>query len=82
MTELSPLQMCLSPRVLKQSIVVALVVGTILTLINQGDALFSGGSVSLVKVGLTYLVPLLVSTYGAWNMARMSQTSAMGKVAA
>lgn len=82
MNELLPLQMCLSPRVLKQSIGVALVVGTILTLINQGDALFSGDSISLVKVGLTYLVPLLVSTYGAWNMARMSQMSAMGSASA
>ncbi len=76
MTRKTPLQMCLSPKVLKQSLIVALVVGTILTLINQGDAVFSGGNINMVKVVLTYLVPLLVSTYGAWNMARMSQASA------
>ena len=67
--------MCLSPKVLKQSVLVSLVVGTILTFINQGDALFSGEGVSMLKVVLTYLVPLLVSTYGAWNMARMSQAA-------
>lgn len=82
MTDQTPLQMCLSPKVLRQSLIVSLVVGTILTLINQGDALFSGGQVNMIKVGLTYLVPLLVSTYGAWNMARMSQMSGLGKATA
>ena len=81
MSNLTPLQMCLSPKVLKQSVIVALVVGTVLTLINQGDALLSGAHVSVVKVGLTYLVPLLVSTYGAWNMARMSQKPLAGVAA-
>jgi hypothetical protein len=44
---------------------VALVVGTILNLINQGDALFGPGPINWVKVLLTYLVPYVVSTYGA-----------------
>src|SRR4249920_4005227 len=43
----------------------ALVVGTILNLINQGDALFGPGPINWVKVLLTYLVPYTVSTYGA-----------------
>jgi hypothetical protein len=36
---------------------VALVVGTILNLINQGDTLFGDGRVDLTKVILTYAVP-------------------------
>ena len=44
---------------------VALVVGTILNLINQGDAIFSATSVNWTKIMLTYLVPYVVSTYGA-----------------
>jgi hypothetical protein len=44
---------------------VALVVGTILNLINQGDRLFSGQSPDFTKLTLTYLVPYFVSTYGA-----------------
>jgi hypothetical protein len=44
---------------------VALVVGTILNLINQGDAILAGASVSVGKLALTYLVPFLVSTHGA-----------------
>lgn len=47
-----------------RSLRVALVVGMALCLINQGDALF-GGEVNWAKAGLTYVVPYLVSTYGA-----------------
>jgi hypothetical protein len=42
-----------------------LIVGTILNLINQGDALFSGGHLNLTKIILTYAVPYCVATYGA-----------------
>lgn len=45
--------------------IVALIVGTILNLINQGDVLFSGGDVSLAKMILTFAVPYRVATYGA-----------------
>ena len=48
-----------------RSLRVALVVGTALCLINQGDALFGGGAVNWAKAGLTYVVPYMVSTYGA-----------------
>ena len=49
----------------RRSLWVALIVGTILNLINQGDRLFSGQSLDLTKLALTYLVPYFVSTYGA-----------------
>ena len=44
---------------------VGLIVGTILTAINQGDLILSGSlSVASVwKIPLTYLVPYCVSTY-------------------
>jgi hypothetical protein len=44
---------------------VALVVGTLLNLINQGDALYALSPVNWWKVAMTYMVPYLVSTYGA-----------------
>jgi hypothetical protein len=47
---------------------VAVVIGSILNLINQGDAIVGGGTVNWLKIGLTYLVPYLVSTYGAVSM--------------
>jgi len=48
-----------------RSFYVATVVGTILNLINQGDALFGPGSINWIKIALTYFVPYAVSTYGA-----------------
>lgn len=57
---------------LRRSGIVALVVGTILTLLNQGDALFAGGWNDALywKIPLTYCVPFLVATYGALTAAR------------
>ena len=56
---------CVTDGVPRRSFVVALVVGTILNLINQGDALFEGGHVNIAKIILTYAVPYCVATYGA-----------------
>lgn len=56
----------------------ALVVGTVLTLINQGDALLRG-AVSLgvlAKIALTYVVPYLVSTAGALGATRLRAAAA------
>ena len=49
----------------RRSAIVATVVGTVLNLINQGDAIFTGGRINWLKVALTYAVPYCVSTYGA-----------------
>ena len=49
----------------RRSVWVALVVGSLLNLINQGDALFAGRKLDWVKLGLTYAVPYFVATYGA-----------------
>ena len=55
----------ISEGVPKRSLIVALVVGTILNLINQGDALVGGAALNVTKLLLTYIVPYCVSTYGA-----------------
>ena len=57
--------LCVSDGIPKHSLLVAIVIGTVLNLINQGDALMSGGHVDLLKVALTYAVPYAVATYGA-----------------
>jgi hypothetical protein len=54
-----------SEGVPRRSLLVALIVGTILNLINQGDALAAGQRLDFAKLALTYLVPYIVSTYGA-----------------
>ncbi len=56
---------CIRDGVPRRSLTVAVTVGTILNLINQGDALFGTQPVNLTKVLLTYLVPYCVATYGA-----------------
>jgi len=65
------LRFAVSDGVPRRSLRIALVVGSILNLINQGDALFGGALVNWWKVALTYTVPYLVSTYGvvAFRMA-------------
>ncbi len=53
---------------LRRSATIALVVGTALVALNQGDALLDGSfrwSSSWYKLPLTYLVPFCVATYGA-----------------
>ena len=60
--------------VCRRAIAVALVVGTILMLINQADVLLPGHASALVvaKIGLTYLVPFSVSTYSALATNRIA----------
>lgn len=45
---------------------IAVVVGTLLTLINQGDVIFSGAAVTStwIKTGANFLVPFTVSNLG------------------
>ncbi|AUL97658.1 nitrate/nitrite transporter NrtS [Vibrio vulnificus] len=67
-----------TPSILKRSIKVAAIVGTVLMMINHGDALFAGQveSERVLKILLTYMVPFCVST-----QASVSATLAMRKSA-
>lgn len=56
---------CIADGVPRRSLTVALIVGAILNLINQGDALLGNSDISLVKMALTFVVPYCVATYGA-----------------
>ena len=56
---------CISNGVPRRSFLVAVIVGTILNLINQGDAIFGDGHLNLTKIILTFAVPYCVATYGA-----------------
>lgn len=49
----------------RRSLIIAMIVGSLLTLINQYDALFGQIDFNWYKAALTYCVPYLVSTYGA-----------------
>jgi hypothetical protein len=66
------LRLARRPDVVRRSAKVAIVVGTILALINYVDRLFTGAllPLDLVKIGLTYLVPYSVSTYASVQAIR------------
>jgi len=52
---------------MRNALKVALIVGTVLVLINQGDKIFSLSLsyANILQIALTYLVPYCVSTYSA-----------------
>ena len=58
-------RICVSDGVPKRSLLVAIFVGTVLNLINQGDALIGYGHFDPIKAALTFAVPYCVATYGA-----------------
>ena len=55
--------------IIVRSIWIAVIVGTILNLINQGDRIFGAGDVNVLKCILTYMVPYCVATYSAVMVA-------------
>jgi len=61
----STLALAFSDGVPRRALIVALTVGTVLNLINQGDALIAGRALDWLKIALTYIVPYCVNTHGA-----------------
>ncbi len=57
--------------VFRRSLRASVVVGSLLTLLNQGDYLLSGNLPAALwwKIPLTYVVPFVVATYGALGAA-------------
>ena len=57
---------CARPRHLRRTIRIALVVGVVLTAINQLDVILRGDATAItgVKVGLNFVVPFVVSNVG------------------
>jgi hypothetical protein len=66
--------------IVRRSLVLAAVVGTILNLINQGDALLGGTHLVAWKIILTYCVPYCVASYGAVT-ARLEMMKRSARVA-
>lgn len=61
----SALALAFSDGIPRRALIVALAVGSVLNLINQGDALIAGRSLDWLKIALTYIVPYCVNTHGA-----------------
>ncbi len=62
--------------VVRRALTMSAVVGTLLMLINHGDALWRGevGGWRLLRIGLTYLVPFTVSTLSSTAAIRGSSS--------
>ncbi len=54
----------------RHALIMGVIVGAILTAINQGNFIPAGQTPDLLKVGLTHLVPYCVATYGAVSAKR------------
>jgi len=67
---LAHLARALSGAYLRRAVGVALVVGTILNLINQWEACFGSAPIVWTKLVLTYCVPFCVTTYGTLSAFR------------
>lgn len=69
------LQLALTPSVIRRGLVYALVVGAILIMINQGDAILRGevSAGRAWRMGLTVLVPYVVSTLSSVGAMRCVQ---------
>lgn len=65
MAQRSLLAIARQPAIVRRSLIMAAVVGPVLTLINQGDALVGDLPFSFWKAGLTFIVPYLVATVSA-----------------
>ena len=61
------LAIALTPAVRNRAFKVALLVGSIIAIINYGDKVFSGALMlrDVAKILMTFLVPYCVSTYSA-----------------
>ena len=66
----SAFRQVLSWPVVRSGLTVAIVVGSILNLINQGEAIWGGASLDWWKLCLTYCVPYLVASWGAYSAFR------------
>jgi hypothetical protein len=63
---LSACRYCLTPERLRRTALTALIVGTVLTLVNQVDVVAGGAATSTtyLKITANYIVPLVVSNVG------------------
>jgi hypothetical protein len=72
------LRLAASRQMAGNALRICLVVGTVLNLINQGPALWSGQRPSLLHLLLNFLVPYAVATYSAVRL-RLQQEDAAGQ---
>ncbi len=75
-------RLCCRPRHLRRTSTIAVVVGSWLTLFNQGEVLWAGevGFAMLLKVFLNYLTPFAVANLGLLSSEREDETITPGRL--
>lgn len=68
------------PRIAVSSLRIALLVGLVLNLINQGGALWNGEPISFAHVLMNFFVPFCVSGYSAAKNELTRQTDRTGEL--
>jgi len=66
------LRMVLQGSYVRRAFWVAVVVGSLLNLVNQPEAIFGSATLVWWKLCMTYVVPFCVATYGAYSAVRGS----------
>ena len=71
-TPLEALRVVFAPATMRKTVPIALVVGTILSLINQAGVVFGGDATftTWIRVVANYLVPFCVSSLGFLSATR------------
>jgi hypothetical protein len=74
------LRICLRREHLRRTVRIALVVGVVLTLINQADVLVGGDATAAtwIKSGLNFVVPFVVSNLGLLAGKRAEREAEIG----
>ena len=60
--------MVLRKGIIRRALLTSLVVGSVLLLINHGDTVKAQEYPALWKIGLTYLVPFVVTIWGSISL--------------
>lgn len=60
------------PTTLRKTLVIAAIVGTLLSVVNQGDVIVRGDADSIMwmRIAVNYMVPFVVSTAGFLSACR------------
>lgn len=66
-------QMARSRDIVHNAVRIALVVGTMLNVLNQGEALLAGSGIAWVHIAMNFVVPYCVATYSATKHALAKQ---------
>lgn len=79
----TPVEIATSWPVVRRALGYAVIVGALLIVINHGDAIVRGDldPVRLFKMGLTILVPYMVSTLSSVQAMRASAQTERGSIA-